>query len=181
MKYFNKSVFDNINDGNNKCDQAFRYAWAYIAGILLVFIIHIFATAISISGELARYFDPRRVPPPPLTCTRPPVFAIAVLCVFYVIAIIAKVWASYVALEAITNFTLTPTEAAAAGLYQWFPQSYFPFQTGSLDINAIMFVCVVMSVIRGYSTQSASAYRLAGSMAFVFAMTSYPTMATAYR
>lgn len=181
MSYFNQKIFNNINDGNNACQSAYIFSWAFIAGMLIILLIQIATTFLAIIGEYFRYNDPRRVHPPPLTCTRPPVYVLVLLIAFYTLIIVSKIMASENALNAITSFNLTPQEAFMKGYVQWFPQSFFPFQMGSLDINALMFVSVIMSITRGYSQQSASAYRLAGSMAFIYALTAFPSLTTAYR
>jgi hypothetical protein len=63
----------------------------------------------------------------------------------------------------------------------WFDKSFYPFQRGSLDLNSLLFLGVILSVIRGYSRESVSAFRLSAAMAFAYSITSYPGLVGAYR
>ena len=53
---------------------------------------------------------------------------------------------------------------------------FYPFVQPSLDISTLMYMTVFTSILRGYTIQSISAYRLAFASSLVFTIVSYPAI-----
>ena len=97
------------------------------------------------------------------------------LCaVFYIIQVFGKMYSSWTTIDSIREFDTSQAEAAAQRLSVWFDDSFFPYQSGSLDINTICWVSAFMAVIRGYTRQSVSSFRMPAVLAFSFILTALP-------
>ena len=60
----------------------------------------------------------------------------------------------------------------------WYEKVFYPFQVPALDIATVLFVLVFSSILRGYTIQSISAYRLAAIGSVAFVLVSYPAIGT---
>mmetsp|Transcript_10668 Transcript_10668/g.16164 ORF Transcript_10668/g.16164 Transcript_10668/m.16164 type:complete len:520 (+) Transcript_10668:82-1641(+) len=181
MMYARKEVFDDINDGDNNCNKAYTYVWVYLSLILAIVVNISLSVILAIRAEWARLHAPNRKAFQPLQGTLPPLILCVLLVVFYVILCCSKITSSSVMLQAIHGYDKSQADAAEDQDKFWFDDSFFPFQKGTLDISSLLFVSTFMSVIRGYSRQSVSAFRLAAGMSFAFALTAYPGITGAYR
>lgn len=174
MYYAKKYVFDNQNGGDNQCDKAYSYLWVYVALLLAIIILNFGVFLLGCIGEYARRHAPNRKLHMPLSGTSYPIIACSLAAVCYVLTVIGKLYSSVTTINSIRSFNMTPDEVAAAHYPLWFDDSYFPFQVSNLDLNTVAWIGSFMAVIRGYSRQSVSAFRLSAIMAFAFILTSYP-------
>lgn len=174
MYYAKKYVFDNFNSGNNNCGDAYKYLWLYITMMLIVIIINFVIFLMGIVAELARQRAPNRKMYRPLQGTAWPIIACSVAALFYFFAIFGKMFSSWTAVDSIRSYDKTVTQAAQDKDSVWFEDSFFPFQVSNLDINTLAWIGSFMAVIRGYTRQSVSAFRLSAIMAGAYILTGYP-------
>lgn len=174
MYYAKQYVFENENNGDNVCDDAFKYIWVTIALSLAVVLINCVLLVLGVMGEYARRHAPMRKKYAPLEGTVAPLVMVYLCAVFYVIQVMGKMYSSWTTINSIRAFDTSMDSAAAQGLSVWFDDSFFPFQAGSLDINTICWVGAFMSVIRGYTRQSVSSFRLSAVLGFSFILTAFP-------
>jgi hypothetical protein len=179
--YYNSGYtkFDNFNNGDNDCKTGVTYVWVYLVFIVLIAITVFAGGIIGIYAEGIRYKKLRK-DYEPLQHTEIPVILGALAIVFYVILVSSKMLSSFTQLNAINAFNYTPTDAAANGYQMWFPQIFFPFAQPFFDLSTILGVASFMSVLRGYTIQSISAFRSAFISAFIFTITTYPPIVGAF-
>lgn len=104
---------------------------------------------------------------------------IMVSFVGYVIQQASLAVGAKMALETIEEYTIyQEVDGAAKVLYpDGFPleiYSWFPFEASALDANVVMLCVTTMSTLRGQSSNSASAFRLAAITSFIYVLISYP-------
>ena len=179
--YFKKSVFDDMNDGHNDCQQAYEYVWLYLSMIISIVVIQLGSIYIAIKAEITRLYTPNRKIQQPLHGTLPPVIMCGLIMAFYVVVVLSKIIGSANMINSIRDFDMSIEEAAADKKKIWFDDSFYPFQQGSLDLNSLLFIATFMGIIRGYSRQSVSAFRMAAGTAFVFCVVSYPGLIGAFQ
>lgn len=164
-----------FNDSDNNCHPAYDYLWVYLSLILVIAGTVAAAVVMSVYAEMKRYTSKNRRIYDPLVNTEIPLVLGAIAVCFYIIISISKILSSATELNSIAAFDYaTPAQAGAAGLPLFFPTVWFPFVQPSLDIATILYICAFMSILRGYTIQSVSAFRLAFAAALVFTLTSYP-------
>lgn len=181
MMYSKMHIFNDINDGDNNCNKAFTYMWVYLAVILAIILNVFLSLLVGLRAEWARLHAPNRKTFQPLQGTVFPVVVCCISIVFYLLNCFSKLSASKIILDAIHDYDSSREETALSGEKVWFDDYFFPFQKGSLDISSLLFISTFMSIIRGYSRQSVSAFRLAAGTAFAYALTAYPGLVGAYR
>lgn len=181
MMYAKMHIFNDINDGDNNCDRAYKYIWVYLTLIIAIILNVFLSLLVGFRAEWARLHAPNRKTFQPLHGTLPPVIVCSIGIMFYLLVCFSKLSASFVMMRAIHEYDKSREEAAQDKDRLWFDDYFFPFQKGSLDITSLLFISTFMSVIRGYSRQSVSAFRLAAGTAFAYALTAYPSLTGAYR
>ena len=181
MMYAKMHIFNDINDGDNNCDKAFTYMWTYLAVILAIVFNVFLSFLICVRAEWARLHTPNRKTFQPLHNTLPPVILCIFMVIFYIMVCFSKLSSSVVILDAIHAYDQSRQETALQGEKIWFDDYFFPFLKGTLDISSLLFVSTFMSIIRGYSRQSVSSFRLAAGMAFAYSLTAYPGVTGALR
>jgi hypothetical protein len=174
MYYSKKYVFDHQNGGDNVCNDAYIYVWVTIALSLAVILINCVLLVLGLMGEYARRHAPNRKQYSPLEGTVAPMVVVSMAAMFYAVQSFGKMYSSWTTINSIRAFDTSTAEAAAQGLQVWFDDEFFPFQSGSLDINTICWVGSFMAVIRGYTRQSVSSFRLSAVLAFSFILTAFP-------
>lgn len=170
--------FDNFNNGNNHCHYALRVVWLYNILLLLVAFTVFVGIVIAIYAERIRYKSPNKPHYTHLKYTEAPVVFSVFAGLSYIFFIAAKITSSATELNAINNFD-TPISQNGAGI--WYNQIWFPFAVPTLDITTIVGICCVMSVLRGFTIQSLSAFRMALLCAIVYAVSIYPGLVGAYQ
>mmetsp|Transcript_6584 Transcript_6584/g.7167 ORF Transcript_6584/g.7167 Transcript_6584/m.7167 type:complete len:502 (+) Transcript_6584:87-1592(+) len=165
--------FDNFNNGDNECGTARAYAWLYLCLNIFLGLLLFLSGVLGIYAERIRYNQMKKHYEP-LNHTSIPVILAIIAAFFYWLLSVAKMTGSLNDLNAINNFRLTKQQAADAGYTIWFPQIYFPFAQPFFDLSTILGIVTVMSIIRGYTIQSVSAFRLAFITSIVFTITIYP-------
>lgn len=171
--------FDNFNDGDNKCKTAYSYAWLYLMLIILLAFTLFLAFLIGIYAERIRYKSLKKHYEP-LRHTEIPCILAGLAVIFYFILTVSKMTSSFNILNAINNYNISELDAAASGYTLWFPQIWFPFAQPFFDLSTILGIVSLMSIVRGYTIQSISAFRLAFITALVFTVTTYPAIVGAY-
>lgn len=172
--------FDNYNNGVNGCLQAYRYVWVYLTFILLVALSVFLCGMIGVYAERIRYASKNKKQYEPLKHTEIPLILGALAIFFYLLLAGSKMTSSFVELNAIDNFDLTKATAVSQSKILWYPQIWFPFAQPNLDLSTILGITSFMSVLRGYTVQSVSAFRMAFIAAFTFAFSTYPGIVGAY-
>jgi hypothetical protein len=171
--------FDNFNGGDNHCDKANVYVWVYILFVILLASTILIALIIGIYAERIRYKALKKHYEP-LRHTEIPCILAVIAVIFYWLLTVSKITSSLNILNAINNFTLTTMQAAKQGLTIWFPQIWFPFAQPFFDLSTILGIMSLMSIVRGYTIQSISAFRLSFIAALVFTVTTYPGIVGAF-
>jgi hypothetical protein len=179
--YSKKYIFDEINSGDNLCSVAYQTLWAYLT--LLVCILFNMGACILLAcrAEVVRLSLPNRKIFQPLSYTRTPTLICGLIILLYALIVMLKISTSVTMITAIHDFHQTLVEVAKQGTGIWFDQNFYPFQKGSLDLSSLLFVGTIASVIRGYSRESTSAFRLSATLAFAYSITSYPGLVGAFR
>ena len=164
--YVRSDMYDNLpnNEDGSRCDKAYQFNVAFLAvqymsvGIVAVLLI----VALKAEGIRRRY--PLASSLPPLKRTTLPCVLAGLTLVCYAVMVISKADASLITVEIFRN----------AGLKSL--QSLFPFAQGSVDIVTVFLIVSTMSVIRGTSRQSTSAFRLAAVAAVIHVALVYPSI-----
>lgn len=170
--------FKNLSpDSDSTCKKGFVYLWVYLTFILLVSLTTFIGGLIGIYAERVRYVSKNRKHYDPLKHTEVPLVIGSVAIIFYVLLVVAKIASSMTNLDAIYNFD----NGLAKGKPLVFGQNYFPFAQATLDISTILGITSFMSVLRGYTIQSISAFRMACVTSLVFAIATYPAIVGAYQ
>jgi hypothetical protein len=179
--YSKKYIFNQINSGDNLCSVAYDTLWAYLTLLICILINMLACVLLACRAEVVRFYHPNRKIFQPLRYTRTPAILCGLIIVLYALIVTLKITTSVTMITAIHDFHQTLTEVAQQGTSIWFDNNFYPFQQGSLDLNSLLFVGAIASVIRGYSRESTSAFRLAATMAFAYSITSYPGLVGAFR
>lgn len=165
--------FNNLSSGSdNNCHKAYLYVWIYLAFILVIATTVFIGGFIGIYAERIRYKSKNRKEYEPLKHTEIPLIIGFLAIVCYVILVVCKLTASVTSMDAIYDFD----NGVGKGKPLYFLQNYFPFAQPNLDISTILGVTSFMSVLRGYTIQSISAYRMACATALVFTFSTYPSI-----
>ena len=61
------------------------------------------------------------------------------------------------------------------------PASFFPFASGGLDVTTVLFVAASMAIIRGWTRQRVSAFRLAACASMLHVLLSWPSVVSSWR
>jgi len=183
MLYYGGSYtkFNDFNGGSNNCQLAFNYLWGYLALNLLIVFTVVLALAIAIYAELIRYKSPNKAKYEPLAHAIVPCVLLALAVFFYLLISFSKIGSSLNALMGIANFDYTQAQAVAAGKTLWYEKVFYPFVQPSMDISTLMYIGVFTSILRGYTIQSISAFRLACASSLVFTVVSYPALVGAFQ
>jgi hypothetical protein len=179
--YTKKYIFDNINSGDNICSTAYDTIWGYLTLLLCILLNMFGCIIIACRAEYVRLHLPNRKKFQPLNYTQLPALICGLIILVYALIVTLKIITSMTMITAIHNFHQSLTEVAIQGTGIWFDNNFYPFQKGSIDLNSILFLGTIASVIRGYSRESTSAFRLAATMAFAYVITSYPGLVGAFR
>jgi hypothetical protein len=165
--------YDEFNSGNNVCDTGYTYLWGYLAMIILLIVLVVFNFLMAIYAESIKLNEQHQPDHTPLKNTLYPSLLLIPAAVFYLLVAISKAYGSTNSLDCISDFNYTEKQAVAAGYKIWFPSIWFPFIQPTLDISTVLFVATFMSVLRGYSIQSVSAFRLAFGTSLIYSLASY--------
>ena len=171
---FNK--YSGLNNGNNMCEDAFRYVWVYLTFNLLIATTVFLGIFLAIYGEVVRYKSVNKKTYEPLEHTIIPCILGIFAVIFYALILTAKIVSSITELLGIEDFNLTIAQAGLSKLPIWFPPIWFPFVQPTLDIATILGIFCFMSILRGYTIQSVTAFRLACMCSFVYALSMYPAV-----
>jgi uncharacterized protein YneF (UPF0154 family) len=171
--------FTNFNGGDNHCAKAYGIAWSYILILLLIVLSLVIAAIVGIYAERIRYKTLKKHYEP-LNHTEIPVTLAVLAIMFYLILNISKMTTGFTELNAINNFNLSINQAAAEGYTVWYPQIWFPFAQPFFDLSTLLGILSLMSILRGYTIQSISAFRLSFIASLVFTITTYPGIVGAY-
>ncbi len=176
--FYNHSFhkYSNLNNGNNECHEAFRYVWVYLTFLLLIAGTVFVGIFMAIYGEIIRYKSPNKKQYEPLAHTSIPCILGIFAVIFYALILISKIMSSITELLGIEDFTISIKQAGLDHLNIWFPPIWFPFVQPTLDIATILGIFCFMSILRGYTIQSVTAFRLAFMCSFVYAMSMYPAV-----
>lgn len=174
-----KSKYNELNGGVNQCGPAYEYLWVYLALVISVVGITLFNLAIAIRAESIKFEDNNRKVFESLKNTEYPLFFATLAMMFYVLVAFSKAFSSGNTLTSISLYTI-PIEEAAYLRQLWYPTIWFPFQQPELDLDTVLYVASFMSVIRGYTIQSVSAFRLAFVTSLVYCISSYPGIIGAF-
>jgi hypothetical protein len=177
--YYSSSYnkFKDFNHNMNHCSYALNVVWTYQAFILAVCVTVFLGLCIAIYAETIRYKSPNKPHYSHLKYTEAPVFLSGLAAVCYVIFVASKISSAVTELNAIDNFDTNIHDVK--GL--WYPRIWFPFAVPTLDITTIVGISCVMSVLRGFTIQSLSAFRMAFLCSAVFAISIYPGLVGAYQ
>lgn len=140
--------------------------------LLLTFIVFL-NLIFAIIGEAIKLQDKNGPKHIALEKTIYPSLLLLPAAVFYILIAVSKAYGSSNCLECISNFNYSIKEAVSAGYRLWFPSIWYPFVQPTLDINTVLFIATFMSVLRGYTIQSVSAFRLAFGTAMIYSLASY--------
>ncbi len=167
------SKYNNLSPhSDNTCHKAYRYVWVYLAFILVIAVTVFVGGIVGIYAERIRYKSKNRKQYEPLKHTEIPLIIgfLAIIC--YITLVACKLTASVISMDAIYDFN----NGVGQGKALYFYQNYFPFAQPNLDISTILGIASFMSVLRGYTIQSISAYRMACATALVFTFSTYPSI-----
>ena len=170
--------FRDFNNGDNHCHYALGVVWLYQILILCVCFTVFLGVVIAIYAERIRYKSPNKPHYTHLKYTEAPVVLSGFAGLAYVFFLAAKITSSTTELRAISNFD-TPISEAGKGL--WYNSIWFPFAVPTLDITTIVGICCIMSVLRGFTIQSLSAFRVALVCSVIYAVSIYPGLVGAYQ
>jgi len=168
--------FNSYNNYDNHCDYALRVAWLYQILILLAAVTVFVGIVIAIYAERIRYKSPNKAHYTHLKYTEAPVILSGLAALAYVFFIASKITSAVTELNGINNYDVSIMNAQG----MWYPRIWFPFALPTLDITTIVGICCIMSVLRGFSVQSLSAFRLAMGCSIVYAISIYPGLVGAY-
>lgn len=172
--------FEAFNNGNNQCLTAVKYVWVYLVFLLLLAGTIVAGLVIGLYAENIRYKSPNRKHYDHLDHTELPRVLGFLAIAFYVMFAVSKMVTSYTQLNAIDDFDYTIGEAALAGYRVWFPQIWFPLAQPSVDLTTLLGICACVSILRGFTTQSVSAFQLASACSAVYAFSGWPALVGAY-
>lgn len=170
--------FRSFNGGDNHCHYALTIVWVYQILILLAAVTVFAGIVIGIYAERIRYKSPNKPHYTHLKYTEAPVILCGFAALSYVFFIASKITSSVTELNAINNFDVPLNEFTGKGM--WYPRIWFPFAIPTLDITTVVGICCVMSILRGFTVQSLSAFRLAMGCSVVYAISIYPGLVGAY-
>ena len=172
----NRDKFDAINNYNNNCGTAYTYLWVYLFFIIIIIAITFFNLILAIIGEIIKLQDINKKTYIKLKNTQYPILLAILAAIFYILVAFAKALSSNNTLKSISEFNVPLSQAGTLGYTIWFPLNWFPFQQPGLDIATVLYLVSFMSIIRGYTIQSISAFRLSFITAVIFSLASYPTV-----
>eukprot|EP01036_Dinobryon_divergens_P023765 gene23765-32150_t len=173
--------YSEFNNSDNNCGPAYRYLWGYLTIILLLVLSVFFALNLAIYAEVIRYKSKNREKYEPLAHAFIPCVLAVFLVIFYILMAVSKIGSTINELIGIAKFGYTEQEAADAGKTIWYEKVFYPFQVPALDISTVLFVLVFSSILRGYTIQSISAYRMAAVGSVAFVLVSYPAIVGAFQ
>ncbi|GMI23040.1 hypothetical protein TeGR_g9670, partial [Tetraparma gracilis] len=151
---------------NDSCDKAYHWNLSFLVVQYASVAIVVLLLGIAFSAERIRRRYPLQNPFPPLTGTTVPCVISAVVLAAYAVMVVSKADAS------IVNLSIMKDNLAA--------NNGFPFAQGSVDICTVMLIVATMSVIRGTTRGSTSAFRLASVASILHIALVYPIVVGNY-
>jgi hypothetical protein len=171
----NYGKYENLGEhSHSNCDKAYLYVWIYMGLILVLASTVLAGGCIGVYAERIRYKSNHRKHYVPLKHTEIPLIIGVLAIASYLILVACKLTASVTSMDAIYDIKNGQGQGQEKALY--FYQNYFPFLQPSLDISTLLGVASFMSVLRGYTIQSVSAFRMAFATALVFSVSTYPSI-----
>jgi len=147
---------------DDECQKAYHFNLAFLVIQYMSVAIVVMLLIIAFSAEAIRRRYPLTNQLPPLKGTFVPC-AICVICLIgYAVMVFAKASASILSLDIMKAKDQ--------------PASVFPFAQGSVDIATIFLIVTTMSVIRGATRSSTSAFRLSAVTAVLHVALVYPSI-----
>lgn len=182
MLYYERSynMYDGLNGGDNQCRTAFTYVWLYLIFQVLIAFTVFLGGCIAIYAEQIRYRSSKQYAFERLEYTTVPVILAGLACLFYVLVVISKIISMITEVHAISSFNLTPEQAFAQGKLLWYEPIWFPFAQPSFDLGTVLGVAAFMSILRGFTVQSITAFRIAAVTSMLFTLVSYPAVVGAF-
>lgn len=172
--------YRNLNGGDNQCSSAYKYIWVYLCFIVLLAATILAGLIIGLYAEYVRYKSPNRKHYDHLDNTEFPRVLGVMGISFYIMFCVSKMMITYTELNAINDFDYTINEAIAQGYPVWFPQIWFPFAMPTVDLTTLLGISACISILRGFTVQSVSAFGAACAAASVYAFSSWPAIVGAY-
>jgi hypothetical protein len=142
------------------CDKAYHYNLAFLIVQYCSAAIVVLLLCVGFSANRIRLRYPIQNPLPPLQKTTMPIIVAGMCLILYAVGVGAKAHASLTALK----------------IFKAADSSAFPFTNGSVDICTVFLITSTMSVIRGHSRSSTSAFRLAAVAAVLHVALIYPSI-----
>ncbi|GMH48620.1 hypothetical protein TrLO_g3474 [Triparma laevis f. longispina] len=148
------------------CDSAYNFNLAFLVVQYMSVSVTVMLLFIAFSAERIRRRYPLVNQLPPLKGTFFPM-TICVICLLaYAVMVVSKAQASITSLDIIADKDS--------------PSSVFPFAQGSLDVPTVFLIVTTMSVIRGTTRSSTSAFRLSAVTAILHIALVYPNIVGNY-
>lgn len=170
------SKYSNLNNGDNHCHKAVGYVWGNLGMLVGISATNFAGFLLACYGERIRYRSPNKKQYVPLKNTLVPCILGVIAVLFYGLILAGKMVASLQELSSIEDFDMTIKEAGLQKVTIWFPQIWFPFVQPTLDIATILGIFCFMSILRGYTIQSISAFRAAFGCSLIYALSMYPSV-----
>ncbi len=158
--YIKPDMYDHLD--NTGCDTAYHFNLAFLCLQYTSVFVVLLLLIIAFSAECIRRRYPLSSQLPPLRLTRFPVIIACIALSAYAVMVFAKASAS------ITNINIVQDSPSNPEM--------FPFAQGSVDIATVFLIVATMSVIRGTTRQSTSAFRLASVASLLHVALVYPTV-----
>lgn len=168
--------FREYNDGDNKCNYARHVIMTNIGCMIGISVVSALTGAIAIYGEIIRYRSPNKQHYTHLKYTEIPLVLSVLMFLCYVCSLCAKMTTTITELNAVKDYDVPIDEAT--GL--WFPSIYYPFPDAPLDVPTLLGVSTVLGVVRGYTVQSISAFKVAAINGVAFAVLLYAPLCGAF-
>jgi hypothetical protein len=172
--------YHNANGGDNKCLTAYRYVWVYLTFLILLAATIFAGLILGLYAENIRYKSKNKKHYEHLDHTEAPRILGILAISFYIMFAVSKMMSSYTELNAINQFNETPLEAVRSGKTVYFTQLWFPLAQPNVDLTTLLGISACISILRGFTVQSVSAFGLAGAMSAVYSFSSWPGVVGAY-
>mmetsp|Transcript_3798 Transcript_3798/g.5898 ORF Transcript_3798/g.5898 Transcript_3798/m.5898 type:complete len:466 (-) Transcript_3798:222-1619(-) len=180
--WLKKSVFDDMNDGDNVCGSAYYFVCIIIVlNVLMIAILGV-GNMMAFSIEWARYKEVKSTSSPRPTLkgsTAVLLLTLTMMCC-YVGEFLGRLVTSINSLNCLksydTNISDIIYQEGDSSMEIYYPDSYYPFQPGYINLTSLCWAVVFVSATRAYFGGRVAAYKTVAAASLTFALTNTSSM-----
>jgi len=184
MYWLRERYFDDVNNGDNECGEAYRFLVLFIALCVIMVFSLMMANIMAFTIEYERY--KLMVQQQNLSYGKfrgaGVVLTLAVGMMFcYTGMVSGRIVSSFVSVDCFRNFDMTLEEfthpdanTTNVGLY--YPDIHYPFQPGTANITTLLWAVIFVTVVRVFFTTRPAGLKIIGVSSLLYVLINSASM-----